>query len=64
MLASSEGMIETLAMRGRVVPLGAAGICWAVNVDVISFTMNRIPSNSRIKTVSKSTAERFEDCFT
>jgi len=38
------GMVDTLARRGRAVPLGAGGICWAVRVENFSFRVNRILS--------------------
>lgn len=38
------GTMDTLAMSGRVVPLGARGIGWAVSVDVNSFKVKRMLS--------------------
>ena len=46
-LADVWGMVETLASSGRVVPLGAGGICWAVRVDVFSLTVKRMLSSEK-----------------
>jgi hypothetical protein len=40
----SAGMIETLAMSGRVVPLGPSGIRCAVRVEVFSWMVKRMSS--------------------
>lgn len=47
------GMVEALASRGRVVPLGAGGICWAVRVDVFSFTVKRMLSSGEMKYITE-----------
>lgn len=43
---TSGGTIETLARRGNAVPLGAAGICCAVNTEVVSCSVNKMLSRS------------------
>lgn len=46
-LCADEGMMETLAIRGKVVPLGAGGMFWAVRVDLFSFRVKRILSSAK-----------------
>ena len=44
--------METLAMRGNVVPFGAAGICCAVSVEVFSLIMNSMLSRENFEIMS------------